>query len=199
MQSIQKTNTKNKDVKKSHNDLINFTYIGTIYNKDLTLLFDSFQNVLKKNQNTFLNLIGFDKKYPKKIPMNINILPRIPYKEFIKYIQASDIFLLPLKCSTANISRYPSKVGDYISIGRPIISTPHPEIVNIVKQAKCGYIAKDDSIYAFSEAMIHAIKDKNSWNLLGKNAINYAKQNLSWDIVCKNIIAFYKKNLEKNI
>jgi len=170
-----------------------FTYIGSIYKSDLSFLLKTFNRVCKMHQNIKLHLVGSNKRGPDNLPKNVSIIPRVPYEEFLKYVAATDVFLLPLKCSVANISRYPSKFGDYLAAGKPVISTPLPEIEYIIKTANCGYISVDDSVEAYQEAFLRAIDDREGWDLMGGNGTKYVQEHLSYNYISDRIVSFYKQ------
>jgi len=170
-----------------------FTYVGSIYDSDLSLMFSAFQKAAKNHPEIRLRLIGYNRKRPKKIPANVKILPRIPDDEYAMNLVATDVFLLPLRCSTANISRYPSKFGDYLSVGRPVVATPLPEVKEIVREGRCGYISESDSVESFSGALLKALEDRVNWTLLGNNGRKYAKKYLSWEHIIPKVVAFYEE------
>jgi len=169
------------------------TYVGSIYESDLALMFRAFQQAAKKHPEICLKLVGYNRKWPQNIPANVKILPRIPDKEYALNLAATDVFLLPLKCSTANISRYPSKFGDYLSVGRPVVATPLPEVKEIVREGRCGYVSEGDSVGAFSSALVKALDDRDNWPLLGNNGKAYAKRYLSWEHISPKVVAFYEE------
>ena len=177
----------------SEKNAIVFTYAGSIYESDLGLMLKAFEKVSIVYPEVRLRLIGYNRKWPKTVPANVKILPRIPDEDYNMNIAATDVFLLPLKSSVANISRYPSKFGDYLAAGRPVISTPHPEISRIINTAACGYISEDDSIDAVSETILKALKDRNNWETMGRNARDYALNQLSWNRIGERLIAFYNR------
>ena len=170
-----------------------FTYVGSIYDADLSLLFRAFEEVSRAHSNIRLRLLGYNRKRSGRIPNNVTILPRIPEEEYRLNLAATDVFVLPLKCSTANISRYPSKFGDYIAAGKPVVATPLPEIKRIIDRGRCGYVAEGDSVEAFGNAMLTALGDRKNRELLGRNGKEYAERHLYWRRIASNVIEFYDR------
>lgn len=169
------------------------TYVGSIYESDLQLLMRAIEISSTFHPDMRVHLVGFNRQPPKITPLNVKIFSRIPEDDYIRHLAASDLFLLPLRNSTANISRYPSKFGDYLAVGRPVIATPHPEIKRMIELGKFGYVSLDDTVQSFSETIIKAIEDRKNWPTLGKNANNYAKNNLAWDVIARECLSFYGK------
>ena len=169
------------------------TYVGSIYESDLQLLMRAIEIASTFHPDMQVHLVGFNRQPPKYTPLNVKIISRIPEDDYIRHLAATDLFLLPLRLSTANISRYPSKFGDYLAVGRPVIATPHPEIKRMIELGKLGYVSLDDTAQSFSDTIIKSIEDRKNWPTLGENANNYANDNLAWDGIAKECISFYGK------
>ena len=172
-----------------------FTYVGAIYESDLSLLLASFDAIAKLYSRVKLILVGYNRKLPDHIPPNVTILPRVPDKQYHLQLAMTDVFVLPLDNSIANISRYPSKFGDYLAVGRPVVATPHPEIGRMIRCGKCGYVADNASVSSFSSALIKALDDQGRWPMFSENARNYALRNLSWDSIGRRVVAYYESIL----
>lgn len=188
-----KHEAKQKLFQEGEDGTVLFTYVGSIYESDLDLLLKSFGIMSVVHSNVKLFLIGYNRKHPQSVPRGVKILPRIPYEDYVNCLAATDVFVLPLKCSIGNISRYPSKFGDYLAVGRPVVATPLPVIQKMIQAADCGYIAETDMVEAFAASMTEAVRDRARWSTLGENARQYASQHLSWDQLSKRMIGFYQQ------
>lgn len=79
-----------------------------------------------KNRPRLIKLIN-----KNSLTDNVLITGFIPYDLFPLYMSASDIFLLPYPDTLYNWGRWPSKISDYLAIGRPIITNPVGDIRNL--------------------------------------------------------------------
>jgi glycosyltransferase involved in cell wall biosynthesis len=192
-----KHEAKRKLCQGANDSAILFTYVGSIYESDLDLLFKSFGLMSAAHPNVKLILVGYNRRQPQYVPRNVNILPRVPYEDYVNCLAATDVFVLPLKCSIANMSRYPSKFGDYLAVGRPVVTTPLPSIQKMIQAADCGYIAENDTEKAFAASMIEAVRDQARWSILGENGKQYASHHLSWDQLSKRMVGFYQQFLRQ--
>lgn len=59
---------------------------------------------------------------------NVSFLGEIPYKELPRYAHAFDVCLLPFKVIPLTLATNPVKVYEYLSMGKPVVSTGLPEV-----------------------------------------------------------------------
>lgn len=73
---------------------------------------------------------------------NIHLVGKRPFDELPSWFAAADICLLPYVSGEATRYRSPLKLYEYLATGRPIISTPHPEVDEL---SHCVSIASPDN------------------------------------------------------
>ncbi|MDQ0269111.1 glycosyltransferase [Cytobacillus purgationiresistens] len=61
---------------------------------------------------------------------NVHFLGSKPYKNLPNYIQSFDACLIPFRMNKLTKSVNPIKMYEYLSAGKPVISTPLPEVVH---------------------------------------------------------------------
>lgn len=59
---------------------------------------------------------------------NVSFLGEIPYKELPRYAHAFDVCLLPFKVIPLTLATNPVKAYEYLSMGKPVVSTGLPEV-----------------------------------------------------------------------
>lgn len=59
---------------------------------------------------------------------NVTFLGEIPYKELPRYAHAFDVCLLPFKVIPLTLATNPVKAYEYLSMGKPVVSTGLPEV-----------------------------------------------------------------------
>lgn len=59
---------------------------------------------------------------------NVSFLGEIPYKDLPRYAHAFDVCLLPFKVIPLTLATNPVKVYEYLSMGKPVVSTSLPEV-----------------------------------------------------------------------
>ena len=183
----------------SNKDHIVLTYVGTIYQTDLNLLFDAFSYAMRRydqSRPVILQLVGYNQELPKRRPGNVTIYQRLPEQEFLERIEATDLFILPLTCSASNIARCPSKFADYLAFGRPVVATPVPDIRAVVETSQCGFVASDDSAKSLGTALLRALNERERWMEYGRNGRQFVEKYRHWDNIADNITSFYSQIME---
>ena len=60
---------------------------------------------------------------------NVHFLGEKPYRELPCYVQHFDVCLIPFRCNKLSESVNPIKLFEYLSAGKPVVSTPLPEVL----------------------------------------------------------------------
>jgi len=109
---------------------------------DLNLIEKALRIFVKKIPNCLLLLTG---GVPKKQLAAFKDLPVryagfVPEEEFVYYLGAADLCLLPLSDVLTNRVRYPHKIGHYLAAGRPVLSNPVGEVARLIKHYDVGLL-----------------------------------------------------------
>lgn len=119
----------------------------------------------------------------------------VPYEKIPEYMCCADVFLLPFAKKQANIGRWPNKVGDYMAMGRPIVSSPVGEIKSLFKTENIGRLAQDQP-EAFARVVGELLTDPQTCEQLGRAARQAAEKRYSWEFLAKRLEQFYFKTLQ---
>ncbi|MDI6601162.1 MAG: glycosyltransferase [Thermoanaerobacteraceae bacterium] len=101
---------------------------------------------------------------------NTFFLGRKEYSLLPEYLQYFDVCLIPFKITEMTEGSDPIKFFEYMSAGKPVVSTPLPEVVS----SGLAYIGSDAA--SFSRMIEKALKEKN-YNV--EKRIEFARKN-SW-------------------
>lgn len=169
-----------------------FCYVGAIFKNDLNLLLNSLTYLKYKIENMPITLIIGDNSIEDSICKDLSIikLGKVnDQKLFVQYLKSCDYGLLPLKLNIANNARWPSKIGDYLSCGLPLVATPTHDLELINASNKIGFLSKDDDPVNFAETLFEASQiEQSSYDNLSLSALDFAKNELNWDNIAKKTI-----------
>jgi glycosyltransferase involved in cell wall biosynthesis len=115
----------------------------------------------------------------------------VPFKDFPKYLACADIFLVPFRQKIANVGRWPNKVGEYMSVGRPVVSNPVGDVKELFDAEKVGLLASEDPD-DFAEKIIFLFDDPKLCEELGNNGRRVAEEQFAWPILTKRLEDFYR-------
>lgn len=136
------------------------------------------------------------KDYLNKYPNRIILAGEKNIEGVKQYIAASDLLLLPMDNNPIEEARFPIRLGDYLTSGRPIVSNAVGEVRRIIEKYQCGYLAEPTSSNDFSDKIITALTDGNAY-IMGQNAMNLVDNFLNWETVAKDLETAYYNSIEK--
>ena len=171
-------------------------YLGAIFQSDAELLVSSFRKVKKQIPDAILLIIGNCKAdFPVELLNNKSIIKtgKLDFAIMLDYISVCDIMLLPLKNTIANRGRWPSKVCDYLAVGKPVVATKVGDICQLFENKQAGFLS-NDNVESFSKNIIQALGLENL-ELNEKSARKIAIEQLDWKILTKKLEKFYTKIL----
>ncbi len=176
-----------------------FVYLGSysFYQKiDLALLIFKQMNLYFKNAKMLILTPPSDVQPIKNLLQEIDIdassvlIYSVQHSDVPKFLSACDIgFLLRDNILLNNVSS-PTKFGEYIATGVPVITSEGIlDIKKAVQDYKLGFLYKGD--YQNLAHFVHSVMEtRNEWIT---KCENYAQNNYSWDLFGNNLSALYSK------
>jgi glycosyltransferase involved in cell wall biosynthesis len=121
----------------------------------------------------------------------------VPYDELSWYLGCADLFILPYPDKIYNIGRWPNKIGDYLSVGRPIISNPVGDVRTLLQEHNVGSLAEWDP-GDFAEKIIGLIGNPERLNKYCENARQLAVKEYNWKVLIQRLEGFYYRILNSS-
>jgi len=169
---------------------------------DLEMMMKVVSIVAKKYPDVKLIITGKPKKSVRNLTKiygltnNIYLTGFLRFEELPKYLSCADLFILPFPNKIYNVGRWPNKIGEYISLGRPTISNPVGDIKELFETCNIGLLANWDP-EDFANKIIYLIENSSIANQLGENARQVALHRYNWSILINRLEEFYYKILER--
>ncbi len=89
----------------------------------------------------------------KSIPENLYILGIRPYQTLPEYLKAFDVCLLPYVLNQVTQDIHPVKILEYLAAGKPVVSTPLPDVTHFYRDIIVIAESPDDFIPAVRQAL----------------------------------------------
>lgn len=169
------------------NKQFTITYVGLMNNKKdgVDILIKAFSIVNKKYPNTKLKLIGPKKPVQDylqqlKIIKNKNLEDKVEYLGEISrnkvpnLLLESDCLALARPKSIQAQYGFPTKLGEYLMTGKPVVVTSVGDITYYLKDNYNAFIAEPDNVQDFANKIINVINDKENAKKVGKNGKSIA-------------------------
>jgi glycosyltransferase involved in cell wall biosynthesis len=90
--------------------------------------------------------------------------------------KGAQLLLAPLHDDVRSMARFPSKIGDYLMSGRPVVSNTVGEVSYYLKDKYTAYLCKPDNESIFAETLQYALNDPERDNI-GENGRKLAMEN----------------------
>jgi len=177
-----------------------YSHFGRFYDLEtIKSLILAHEKVIEECPSASLLLLGLptdqlDFVKSLSVTRNVIYVDEQPYHEYPTYLGASDILLLPLEDHIANRARWPLRLSDYLSSGRPIIATRLPVIERALQ--KCGFLAAPGDPEDFACKILEAIGDPHLRQEMGKRARELAEREYSWQLLAKQLETIYSRYLQ---
>jgi glycosyltransferase involved in cell wall biosynthesis len=167
-------------------------YLGTSFFSDSEIMQDAINAASERSDKLKFIQIGQNKFSPRN-SINIINTGQVSEEKLSLFLSACNVFWLPLANSGANLGRSPYKFGDYLTIGRPIISTDVGDQAELIRKEKLGLTTECSGKRLF-EAIEFLRSDPSSCDQYGTNAYKFARQDEnSWEQKGKLLMQFYNK------
>jgi glycosyltransferase involved in cell wall biosynthesis len=161
-------------------------YCGSMEgNKDgVPILIDAFHKISDEFPDYSLILIGntefssfslLKKKIEyMQLDNRIIFIGKVDRLEMPKYLVESDLLVLARPLSKQAEGGFPTKLGEYLATGRPVVVTDVGEITEYLIDNKNAFISKPNSATYFAEKMKLALSNMDNSKVIGTEGQNLA-------------------------
>ena len=160
----------NYDKKEVENKIINITYCGSDNNKDVDkdgveILIRAFYIINEKYNNTYLNIIGptnkrrIDLVNKLELDNHVNFKGLINREKMPNELQSASMLVLARPCSLRAEGGFPTKLGEYLATGNPVLVTRVGEINDYLIDKENAFLAKPNNIEDFARKMAYIINN----------------------------------------
>jgi glycosyltransferase involved in cell wall biosynthesis len=167
----------------SEKDLV-VLYIGTLFDfSGLDLYLEQFPQVVKNVPHAKLVIVGGGPLFNKlkkriselELTENVILTGFKPFKMMPQFINMASICLNPFRVTGATREIIPGKILQYLACGQPVLSTPLPGMISLLKGTNYGLVYTE--ISSLAESTIRLLKDEEARERIGKNGYQYVKNN----------------------
>jgi len=196
---------------KLYQNLFDFPYIaycGTMNkNKDgVDILVKAFKKITNEIPQHKLVLIG--PMTPKrdfqdilsfieerKITERILFTGQVNSDKIPQYLQHADCLCLARPDSKQAHGGFPSKLGEYLATGKPVVVTKVGEIPSYLQNNVNAYLAEPDSVDSFSEKLREVFSNQKKAAMIGSAGRDIALNDFNAHIQAEKMTDFFKEHL----
>jgi len=179
-------------------------YLGALRPSSAKLMFDTFRILRQRiTSECKMVLIGNTKLEIKEylspdISDSVIETSWLDYEEINLFLAACNVLLLPFKRAVASDNVWPSKLNDYLSVGRPTVATDMLSLRGVFNKFQVGILTQDDPV-ALAQGCLELYENRDTWSRMAQNARSLAEGSLSWSTLTDRLEIFYKDLLERSI
>ena len=175
----------------------NITFVGGISKKmGVEILANAMKYVVKEYPHSRCNIVGNgDSETIKRLKGLdfINFLPDKNYFDIPEILAQSYITVIPHPNIPHNDFAIPVKLFDYMSSGRPVVSTDCPSMTDFIKENDIGIITTDNP-KNLAEGIIYLLDNPDVAQKYGNNALCAIKEKHSWQHRARTLINIMDDN-----
>ena len=113
----------------------------------------------------------------------------IPDERFALFLGACDIMLLPLSDRKMNVERWPHKITDYLSAGRPVAANAVGDVADLLTADDAGAVGEPTG-EGLAGAIESLLARRDEWDAIGARGRRTAESRLDWSALTDEALAF---------
>lgn len=173
-------------------------YLGVIFRRDAELMARAFDRIHARCPHTRLLLVGYFNVEIERMMQAHTAVIRTGYvtrTHMNQYLAACDLCWLPLRNSGANQGRWPMKLNDYMSVGKPVVVTAVGDVPEVLESFKIGLLAEDNP-EDLADQVCHLLANPDVCTEYGRMARQVAETVMDWRFRAQEVEAVYAKVME---
>jgi glycosyltransferase involved in cell wall biosynthesis len=165
---------------------------STIFSKDgVDILIDAFAILSKQHQNILLYIIGESNEYRFRQVEKLNLKEKVIFtgnvnrNDIPKYLCNAELLVLARPDNLQAEGAFPSKLGEYLATGNPVVVTKVGEIPLYLKDNWNAFLAEPGNVQSFAERMDYALSNPDLAKKVGirgkelaENEFDYKRQGI---------------------
>jgi glycosyltransferase involved in cell wall biosynthesis len=142
---------------------------------------------LVRTGREFCSFLGPDEDWARRHSIEMGMVPRA---ELPSILALADILVQPGNADAFNDFRFPSKLPEFLSVGRPVI-LPGTNIGRHMVHKRHAYVLSESHAVAIADAIREVMGDQKLYDRLSAGALEFFAERLSWARSAKKLNDFY--------
>ena len=122
----------------------------------------------------------------------VTITGFLPREKALSYVAKADVCVSPFYPTPILNSTSPTKIVEYMALGKPVVANDHPEQRLIIEESEGG-LSVPYSEVEFADAVIELLKDPGRATKMGKRGRSYIEVNRSYSKIVQQVESYYLK------
>lgn len=167
----------------------NATEVRSLYTAVALLNREGYPTTLVRAGRDFHPYLEGDGQWAKQYCIDLGL---VAHKDMPGVLAVADLFVQPGRPGEFNDYRFPSKLPEFLAIGRPVI-LPASNVGLHMRHGEDAYIVKEANAMNITTAAIEIIRDPALAAKLAKGARRFFDERLSWKQGARKLQALYTR------
>jgi glycosyltransferase involved in cell wall biosynthesis len=175
-----------------------FLYLGTLAReRRIDFLFRVLARVRTQIPQAKLYLVGKgeapeDEEFLAQEARRAGVLPavvfmgQLPRQEALLYVQDADVCVSPFYPTPILNSTSPTKLVEYMSMGKAVVANTHPEQQLLIEESGCGYCVPYEE-QAFADAIIKLLQAPELTRAMGERGRSYVVEHRGYSRIADGV------------
>ena len=189
-------------------ELDSVVYLGTFArSRHLEVLIESFALVVKYCPKAKLYMVGRgdtadDRQFLESLSNQLNIANNIVFTGFLPIDQAwaiaakAAVCISPMHPSFIHLQASPTKLYEYMALGRPVVANKHPEQTNALQNNTAGMCVPWGA-QAFADATLNMLNNQQEAKKMADKGPQWIAENRRYDKIASHVFKQYQALLSK--
>jgi glycosyltransferase involved in cell wall biosynthesis len=175
-----------------------FLYLGTLTReRRMDFLLRVLARVLREIPGTTLYFVGkgesaADEEFLRQETQRLGLQSaviftgQLPRQEALRYVQDADVCVSPFYPTPVLNSASPTKLVEYMAMGKAVVANTHPEQQLLIDQGGCGYCVPYEED-AFAAAIVKLLREPEVARAMGKRGQRYVVEHRSYGVIASDV------------
>jgi glycosyltransferase involved in cell wall biosynthesis len=150
---------------------------------------EGFPVTLVRTGRDFCDFLGADDRWARRHSVELGLVSRW---EIPCVMALADVFVQPGRAGPFNDYRFPSKLPEFLSIGRPVI-LPEANIARGMTHGEHAWVLANADAVNICEAVRIVMGDADLYRRLAAGAVAFFEEHLDWTRGARSLSAFYSE------
>jgi len=110
------------------------------------------------------------------------LVGQLPQPQALQYVVEADVCTSPFYPTAVLRSASPTKLVEYMALGKAVVANDHPEQRRIIEEAGAGLCVPYDE-RKFAAAIVTLLKDPKTTQIMGERGRRYAIEHRSYGVI----------------
>ncbi len=177
-------------------------YVGTLARvRRLETIVEAFAAVAARRPDATLLIVGDGDLPGEKVFLEDEVRRRgvvdrvqftgfVPMEEVWRYVASAAVCLSPFYPTFVLRSTSPTKINEYLALGRPVVANDHPEQRTVLAESGAGYCVEWGSMH-FAEAILKLLDDPAAAEAMGTRGPAWVAAHRTYDRIADRIMGKY--------